>query len=60
LFNRGKSTVKVQVDWSELKLTDKQMVRDLWRQKDLGEFSQKFSAQVPSQGVVMVRINSKN
>jgi alpha-galactosidase len=60
LFNRGKSTVTVQVDWSELKLTDEQLVRDLWRQKDLGEFNRKFSAEVPSQGVVMVRINSKN
>jgi alpha-galactosidase len=60
LFNRGKNSEKVQVTWSELKLPDKQMVRDLWRQKDLGEFSQKFSAQVPSQGVVMVKINRNN
>ena len=60
LFNRGKSAAEVQVLWPELKLTDKQMVRDLWRQKDLGEFSQEFSAQVPPQGVVMVRINSRN
>ena len=35
LFNLSRSDVKVVAKWSELKLTGKQRVRDLWRQKDL-------------------------
>ena len=56
LFNRGMNQAEVTVDWSELQLNDKQLIRDLWRQKNLGIFNEKFSAQVPSQGVVMVRV----
>lgn len=59
LFNRGKNAAEVAVDWSDLKLSGKQLVRDLWHQKDLGVFNQKFIAQVPAQGVVMVKISKK-
>ena len=34
----------------------KQTVRDLWRQKDLGQFEGRFSAAVPRHGVVLVRL----
>ena len=57
LFNRGKDAVEVNADWKALKLSDKQSVRDLWHQKELGVFDQKFSVQVPAQGVVMVKIS---
>lgn len=56
LFNRGKSEAEISVDFSELQLTGKQPIRDLWHQKNLGTFKQKFSAKVPSQGVVMIKI----
>jgi len=59
LFNRGKSSAEVEVNWKELQISGFHTVRDLWHQKDLGEFTQKFSAQVPAQGVVMVRIVKK-
>jgi alpha-galactosidase len=60
LFNPGsKEPVKVEVSWAELGISGKQLVRDLWRQKDLGVFSRKFSTTVPSHGVVLVRIWSK-
>jgi len=29
-------------------------VRDLWQHKDLGAFTGKFSAPVPSHGVIMI------
>jgi alpha-galactosidase len=57
LFNRGKDAAEVNADWKALKLSDKQSVRDLWHQKELGVFDQKFSVQVPAQGVVMVKIS---
>ena len=59
LFNRGKSAAEVVADWSELQLSGKQAVRDLWRQKKLGKFKQQFSASVPAQGVVMVKISKR-
>jgi alpha-galactosidase len=34
-FNRGDSAADVSVQWSDLKLTGPQSVRDLWRQKDM-------------------------
>jgi len=52
-----KSTpAKIKVDWSVLGISGKHKVRDLWRQKDLGEFSDGFEAEVPYHGVVLVKI----
>jgi alpha-galactosidase len=59
LFNRGKVATEVSFDWSELNLSGKQAVRDLWRQKELGVYNQKFSASVPAQGVVMIKISKR-
>ena len=56
LFNRGKNATDVEFKWAELQISGNQVVRDLWHQKDLGDFTQKFKAKVPAQGVVMVKI----
>jgi alpha-galactosidase len=56
LFNRGEASARVTVNWSEVGITGKHAVRDLWRQKDLGKFAEKFSADVPRHGVVLVKI----
>jgi len=58
LFNRGPKAAEISVSWTDIgyppHLTAK--VRDLWAGKDLGNFSDKFSAEVASHGVVMVTI----
>jgi alpha-galactosidase len=58
LFNRGQKAADISVSWTDIgyppHLTAK--VRDLWAHKDLGNLSEKFSAAVPSHGVVMVTI----
>jgi len=59
LFNRGKEERKVTAEWMELGINGRKMVRDLWRQKNLGVSGRKFSATVPSLGVVMIRIGEK-
>lgn len=59
LFNRGKNAAEVDVNWSELKISGKKSVRNLWCQKDLGVFKDKFTASVPEQGVVMVKISKR-
>ena len=58
LFNRSKSDSPVSVTWTEIGYPAhlKAKVRDLWQKKDLGKFTGSYNAQVPSHGVVMVRI----
>jgi alpha-galactosidase len=56
LFNRDEMDMKVAVSWSELGITGKRTVRDLWRQKDLGVFDGEFSSLVPRHGTVFVKI----
>jgi alpha-galactosidase len=55
LFNRGDKEAPVTARWSDLELAGTLYVRDLWRQKDLGRFSDQFQADVPPHGVVLVR-----
>jgi len=58
LLNRTGAEARITVDWPDIgypaHLAAK--VRDLWEKKDLGEMSGKFTASVPSHGVVMVTI----
>jgi alpha-galactosidase len=57
LFNITDSiTRKLSVKWSDLGISGKYIVRDLWRQKDLGTFEKEFSADVPPHGVVMIQL----
>ena len=60
LFNLTSLNVTVTANWSDLKLTGQQRVRDLWRQRDLGKFEKEFSASVAPHGVVLVRIFPAN
>jgi alpha-galactosidase len=59
LFNRGEEPAMVTASWSDLGLTGKLPVRDLWRQKDLGKFILQYSEMVGRHGVVMVRIGKE-
>lgn len=57
LFNPGdEGTKQVVLNWADLKITGKYIVRDLWRQKDLGTFDGEFKADVAQHGVVMVSV----
>jgi alpha-galactosidase len=58
-FNRGNVIADVAVDWAELYVSGKKTVRDLWHQKNVGVFRKQYSAPVPAQGVVMVKIFDK-
>ena len=57
LFNRSFVECEVTADFSDLGITGKHTVRDLWRQQDLGKFSGSFTAKVPRHGVVFVKIS---
>jgi alpha-galactosidase len=56
LFNRGEKETRITALWSDLGISGRQKVRDLWRQKDMGSPGDKFSARVSRHGVVMIRL----
>jgi alpha-galactosidase len=56
LFNRGEEAAEATVRFADLSLSGQCHVRDLWRQKDAGQFADSFTARVPRHGVVLVRI----
>lgn len=56
LFNLTDKKMKISATWSDLGITRESVVRDLWRQKHIGNFNGEFSADVAPHGVSMVRI----
>ncbi|MBN1817272.1 MAG: glycoside hydrolase family 27 protein, partial [Sedimentisphaerales bacterium] len=59
LFSRGflfDEPREVSVTWDLLGIREKRRIRDLWRQKDLGIYEDKFIATVPPHGVVLIRL----
>jgi len=63
LFNRDflfNEPSVIKVSWEELGIQGKHRVRDLWRQKDLGIFENRFESQVPVHGVVLLRFYPSN
>jgi chitodextrinase len=56
LFNLGAAPAKVTADWSDVGLSGKAGVRDLWSHQDLGTSSGSFSADLPSHGSRLLRI----
>ena len=56
LFNRGETDARTAVAWSQWSGGSKHNVRDLWRQKDLGEFDRQFETVVPARGGVLIKV----
>ncbi len=56
LFNLGTNRASVTVRWSDLKLTGRLPVRDLWRQRDLGWFEAQFQTPVAPHGAELVKM----
>ena len=46
------------LDFKKLGLNKKYKLRDVWRQKDIGEFSRAYSTTIPHHGVVMLKISA--
>ena len=58
LFNLKKETSFISINWAELNIAPKQNVRNLWQQKDLGEFEEQFEGTVPAHGVLLLKIEN--
>jgi alpha-galactosidase len=60
LFNRSEAAAEITVTWSELGLsTSSALVRDLWAMTDVGVVATEYTANVPSHGVVMVKVTGQ-
>lgn len=56
LFNLKDEEATLTLDWKLAGLDGAKIVRDIWRQKNVGIYKNSFSAQVPSHGVILVRL----
>ena len=56
LFNGGGQTATVDVKWVDLGLNGSLHVRDLWARADKGRVTDGFSSEVPSHGVMLIKV----
>jgi alpha-galactosidase len=57
LFNLTKASRRIAADFSDLGLSGKRSVRDLWRQKSLPATSLLIAAEVNAHGVVLLKLD---
>ncbi len=57
LFNRSESASKLTLDFKSIGAPASAKLRDLLDQKDLGAVQNSYSAEVPTHGVVLVRVS---
>ena len=48
---------EVTAKWSDIGVNGPQKVRDVWRQKELGTFSDSFTGEVPRHGCLLLKIS---
>ena len=56
LINLGPEPAQITVTWATLALAGRQPVRDLWFRRDLGSFTDHFTAEVSRHGAVLLKI----
>jgi len=56
LFNLDSKSDTISVPWAKLGITDTPDVRDLWARKDLGRIATQYSAEVSSNGSVLLKV----
>ncbi len=56
LFNRGGGPERMTARFAQLGISGPAKVRDLWAHKNMGTFNGSYSAEVPSHGVVMIKV----
>jgi alpha-galactosidase len=56
VFNRGTDIAKVDVNWVEIGLSERERTRDLWTKTDLGELVAGYAATVVPHGSVLLKV----
>jgi alpha-galactosidase len=58
LFNRGESLTKMTLDFTSIGVPSTAKLRDLLDHKDLGTIQSSYSVEVPTHGVVLVKVSN--
>jgi hypothetical protein len=56
IFNLSGSYQNISFNWQDIGLNNSGNVRDLWRQKDLGNFTGTFKTRVEPHGVTLIKV----
>jgi len=56
LFNLKDEEVSMAINWDELMISGNNIIRDLWRQQDIGTYKSSFATQIAPHGVMMLRL----
>ena len=59
IFNLNDEVKKITITWDDLEISGNKHIRDLWRQKDLGTFSDRFITEIQPHGVTLIRLFNK-
>ncbi len=55
IFNLDEKANKATIHFTDIKLPSQLVLRDLWRQENLGAFKNSYSASIPAHGVVLLQ-----
>ncbi|HEV3250960.1 MAG TPA: glycoside hydrolase family 27 protein, partial [Puia sp.] len=58
IFNLGDKTLKETFHFSDVQLPAHLKFRDVWRQQDLGVFTNSYSGSIPSHGVLLLKVKT--
>lgn len=56
IFNKSNESAAITVNWKTLGLNNYKRIRDVWRQKDMGQLQPSFTKQIAAHGVMLVRL----
>jgi alpha-galactosidase len=60
LFNRGEQAADIPVNWESLGIAGKKRrVCDLWKHQNVQVSGDKYTASVPSHGVVLLKVTAR-
>ena len=55
IFNLDDKPTKITINFADIKLPAQTMLRDLWRQQNLGTFKNSFTTSILAHGVVLLK-----
>jgi alpha-galactosidase len=56
IFNMGNIYQKISIKWKDLGISGKRIVRDVWRQNNIGFIKSEFSSTIAPHGVVLLKL----
>jgi alpha-galactosidase len=56
IFNRNELPRKFTAKWSDLGISGRRIIRDLWRQQNVGESDSQYETEIPRHGAVLIQL----